>query len=90
MNIKPTHTLLVISLLLGIVYISETNNLWLLSYMLADEKQNLVEAKQNYIELNTRVAQYNSIGEVTSSPDIANMEKSEFIYLDKNGALVKK
>ena len=90
MNIKSTHTLLVISLLLGIVYISETNNLWLLSYMLADEKQNLVEAKQNYIELNTRVAQYNSIGEVTSSPDIANMEKSEFIYLDKNGALVKK
>lgn len=90
MKIKPIHTLIVISLLLGVVYISETNNLWLISYILVDEKKELAEAKQNYIELNTQIAQYNSIRNITTNPDIGSMEKSNFVYLDKNGALVKK
>lgn len=90
MKIKPIHTLIVISLLLGVVYISETNNLWLISYILADEKKELAEAKQNYIELNTQIAQYNSIRNITTNPDIKTMEKSNFVYLDKNGALVRK
>lgn len=90
MQIKPIHTLIVISLLLGVVYISETTNLWLISYILSDEKKALAEAKQNYTELNTQIAQYNSIGNITTNPDIKTMEKSNFVYLDKNGALVKK
>lgn len=90
MKIKSIYTLIVMSLLLGVVYISETNNLWLLSYILSDQKQELAENKQNYTELNTQIAQYNSIENVLSNPDITAMEKSNFIYLDKNGALVKK
>jgi hypothetical protein len=90
MKIKPIHTLIVMSLLLGVVYISETNNLWLISYMLSDQKKELADAKQNYTELNTKIAQYNSIGNFSSKPEVMAMEKSEFIYLDQNGALVKK
>jgi hypothetical protein len=90
MKIQPIYTLIVISLLLGVVYISETNNLWLISYILSDEKKALADAKQNYTELNTKIAQYNSIGNIITNPDIVDMEKSNFIYLDKNGALVRK
>jgi hypothetical protein len=90
MKIKPIHTLIVITLLLGVVYISETNNLWLISYILSDEKKALADAKQRYTELNIQIAQYNSIGNITANPEIATMEKSNFIHLDKNGALVKK
>lgn len=90
MKIQPIHTLIVMSLLLGIVYISETNNLWLLSYMLSDKKQDLADNKQKYIELNTQIAQYNSIGNFSTNPEIIAMEKSDFIYLDQNGSLVKK
>jgi hypothetical protein len=90
MKIQPIYTLIVMSLLLGVVYIAETNNLWLLSYMLSDEKQELAEMKQKYTEINTQIAQYNSIGNAMYNPDIMAMEESNFIYLDKNGALVKK
>ena len=90
MKIQPIHTLIVISVLLGVVYMSEINNLWLISYILADEKKELSEAKQNHTEINTQIAQYNSIGNITANPDIKTMEKSNFVYLDKNGALVKK
>lgn len=90
MNIKPIHTLIVITLLLGVVYLSETTNLWLISYILSDEKKELAEAKQEYTELNIQIAQYNSIGNITNNPEMATMEKSSFVYLDKNGALVKK
>jgi hypothetical protein len=90
MKIKPTHTLIVMSLLLGVVYISEINSLWLFSYMLADEKQELADAKQKYTELNTKIAQYNSIENAMYNPEIMAMEKSNFVYLDKNGDLVKK
>jgi len=58
--------------------------------MLSDEKKALAEAKQEYTELNIQIAQYNSIGNITANPEIATMEKSNFIHLDKNGALVKK
>lgn len=90
MNIKPIHTLIVITLLLGVVYLSEINNLWPISYIISDEKKALAEAKQEYTELNIQIAQYNSIRNINANPEIATMEKSNFIYLDKNGALVKK
>jgi hypothetical protein len=90
MKIQPIHTLISIALLLGVVYIAETNSLWMYSYMLANEKKTLDDVKQAYTQLNTKVAQYNSIGNAMSNPEIIAMEKSDFIYLDQNGALVKK
>jgi hypothetical protein len=90
MKIQPIHTLISIALLLGVVYIAETNNLWVSSYTLADEKKTLDDVKQDYTQLNTKIAQYNSIGSAMSNPEIVAMEKSNFIYLDQNGALVKK
>lgn len=90
MKIQPIHTLISIALLLGVVYIAETNSLWVYSYILADEKKVLDDAKQAYTQLNTNIAQYNSIGNAMSNPEIIAMEKSDFIYLDQNGALVKK
>jgi hypothetical protein len=90
MKIQPIHTLISIALLLGVVYIAETNSLWVYSYILADEKKTLEDVKQAYTRLNTTIAQYSSIGNVMSNPEIMAMEKSDFIYLDQNGALVKK
>jgi hypothetical protein len=90
MKIQPIHTLISIALLLGVVYIAETNSLWVYSYILADEKKTLDDVKQSYTQLNTKIAQYNSIGNAMSNPEIIAMEKSDFIYLDQNGALVKK
>ncbi len=90
MKIQPIHTLISIALLLGVVYIAETNSLWVYSYILADEKKTLDDVKQDYTQLNTKIAQYNSIGNAMSNPEIVAMEKSNFIYLDQNGALVKK
>lgn len=90
MKINPIYTLICIVLLLGIVYIAETNNLWVVSYTLADQEKELTDAQQKNTQLNTTIAQYNSIGNAMSNPDIMSMEKSNFIYLDQNGALVKK
>lgn len=90
MKIQLIYTLILISLLLGVVYIAETNSLWVYSYILADEKKELDNAKQNYMQLNIKIAQYNSIRNAISNPEIIAMEKSNFIYLDQNGALVKK
>jgi uncharacterized protein YlxW (UPF0749 family) len=90
MKIQPIHTLISIALLLGVVYIAETNSLWVYSYILADEKKTLDDVKQAYTQLNTKIAQYNSIVNAMSNPEIIAMEKSDFIYLDQNGALVKK
>jgi hypothetical protein len=90
MKIQPIYTLISIVLLLGVVYIAETNNLWVVSYTLADEKKEMDDVKQYYTQLNTQIAQYNSIRNAMSNPEIIAMEKSEFIYLDQNGALVKK
>jgi hypothetical protein len=90
MKIQPIYTLIFIALLLGVVYIAETNNLWVVSYTIADEKQELADTKNKYTQLNTVIAQYNSISNAMSNPDIVAMEKSNFIYIDQNGALVKK
>jgi|GEM_PF-727396 hypothetical protein len=90
MKIQPIYTLISIALLLGVVYIAEINDLWVSSYILADEKKKLDDVKQDYTQLSTKIAQYNSIGNAMSNPDIIAMEKSDYIYLDQNGALVKK
>ena len=90
MKIQPIYTLIFIALLLGVVYITEGNSLWVSSYTLADKKQELADTKHNYTKLHTTIAQYNSIGNAMSNPDIVAMEKSNFIYIDQNGALVKK
>lgn len=90
MKIQPIYTLISIALLLGVVYVAETNSLWVVSYILADERQELADIKNNYTRLNTTIAQYNSIGNAMSNPDIVVMEKANFIYIDQNGALVKR
>jgi hypothetical protein len=90
MKIQPIYTLIAISLLLGVIYIAETNNLWVVSYTLSDEKKEMEDAKQYYTQLNTEIAQYGSIRNIMSNPDVVAMEQSKFIYLDQNGALVKK
>ncbi|MEX0597073.1 MAG: hypothetical protein WD512_11290 [Candidatus Paceibacterota bacterium] len=90
MKIQPNYTLISIALLLGVVYIAEINNLWVSSYTLADEKKELADSKNYYNNLDTQIAQYSSIGNAIANPDIIAMEKSNFIYLDQNGALVKK
>lgn len=90
MKIQPIYTLISIALLLGVVYVAETNSLWGVSYILADERQELADIKNNYTRLNTTIAQYNSIGNAMSNPDIVVMEKANFIYIDQNGALVKR
>ena len=90
MKINPIYTLICTILLLGVVYIAETNNLWVVGYVLADKEKELIDAQQYNTQLNTKIAQYNSIGNAMANPDIIAMEKSDFIYLDQNGALVKK
>lgn len=90
MKIKPVHTLSLILLLLGVVYITENTNLWMSNYILADDKSEFEELKQYNTRLNTQVAQYNAIGNVVNNPVIGDMEYAEFVYIDKDGALVKK
>lgn len=90
MKIKPVHTLSLILLLLGVVYITENTNLWMSNYILADDKSEFEELKQYNTRLNTQVAQYNAIGNVVNNPVIGDMEHAEFVYIDKDGALVKK
>lgn len=90
MKIKPVHILSLILLLLGVLYISESTNLWQSTYILADEKSNLDSARNDYTKLNTEIAQNNAIANVSMNVDVVSMQKAEFIYLDKDGALVKK
>lgn len=90
MKLKPIYSLGIISILLGVVYISENVNLWTLSYEINDKKEALEMAKQNYIELNTQIAQYNAIGNISNNTAVIDMESTQFVYLDKDGALVKK
>lgn len=90
MKIKPVHTLSLILVLLGIVYISENTNLWMSNYILSDDKSEFQDLKQYNTQLNTSVAQYSTIGNVVNNPAVSGMEKAEFVYLDENGALVKK
>lgn len=90
MKIKPVHTLSLILILLGIVYISENTNLWMSNYILFDDKSEFQDLKQYNTQLNTQVAQYNAIGNVVNNNAVSGMEKAEFVYLDEDGSLVKK
>lgn len=90
MNIKSIHTLSLILLLLGVLYISENTNLWQSTYILSDEKSNLESIKQEYTKLNTEIAQYNAIANISSNSEVIAMQNADFIYLDKDGALVKR
>ena len=90
MKIKPVHTLSLILVLFGVVYISENTNLWMSNYILSDDKSEVQDLKQYNTQLNTQVAQYSTIGNVVNNQAVSGMEKAEFVYLDKDDALVKK
>lgn len=90
MKIKPVHTLSLILVLLGVVYISENTNLWMSNYILSDDKSEFQDLKQYNTQLNTQVAQYSTIVNVVNNQAVSGMEKAEFVYLDKDDALVKK
>jgi hypothetical protein len=89
-QMKSITYLLVITTLLAVVYIAESNSLSVQGYIIAENEKDLDKVQQSYTELNTQVAQYNSIGNVGVNPAVADMETTQFVYISEDGALVKK
>jgi len=89
-QMKSITYLLVITILLAVVYIAESNSLSVQGYIIAENEKDLDNVQQAYTDLNTQVAQYNSIGNVSVNPAVADMETAQFVYIAEDGALVKK
>lgn len=89
-QMKSITYLLVITVLLAVVYIAESNSLSVQGYIIAENEKDLDKVQQSYIELNTQVAQYNAIGNVSANTAVADMEATQFVYIAEDGALVKK
>ena len=77
-------------ILLFVVYVAESSNLSIQGYVIQEKQKELDEIQQQYVELNTQVAQYNAIGNLSRNPEVAQMETAQFVYMDGSGALVKK
>lgn len=78
------------AILLFVVFIAESSNLSIQGYVIQENQKELEQMQQQYVQLNTQVAQYNAIGNLRKNPEIATMETAQFVYLDGDGALVKK
>lgn len=77
-------------ILLFVVYVAESSNLSIQGYVIQEKQKELDDIQQQYVELNTQVAQYNAIGTLSKNSEVATMETAQFVYVDANGALVKK
>lgn len=87
---NPILYLTILTVLLAIIYIGESSSLSIQGYVIAQQQQELDELKRAALEANSEFAQYNSIGFIRQNFTLSNMQIASFLYIDGQGALVKK